>query len=192
MGYTGFFDSKTSRSIVRPLERTHERGTWKGHALTTHFLLAILPKHESHSLELASSPCHVRKSQRYSQKSGTEDSQTKHFNQEECVEASPTDLVRTLLNRGKAGVKKSVLVEGGDYPIAVCIAGANDHDAKLLKATVEAVVVKKPVPTPQDAQHLYDNPTGHAAAEQCDCQAHIKRNCSCHSLTVASCRESRL
>lgn len=65
-------------------------------------------------------------------------------------------------------------------PLAVCIAGANVHDAKLLKATLEAVVVEKPVPTPEEPQHLcldrgYDNPTGRAAAEQCDYQAHIKR-----------------
>ena len=46
--------------------------------------------------------------------------------------------------------------------LAVCIAGADVHDAKLLRATLEAVVVERPQPTEEEPQHLcldkgYDN-----------------------------------
>jgi putative transposase len=52
----------------------------------------------------------------------------------------------------------------------VVIAGANVHDTKLLRQTIEAVVVQRPRPTARRPQHLcldkgYDNPTGHQAAE---------------------------
>lgn len=54
------------------------------------------------------------------------------------------------------------------------VAAANVHDAKLLEATIESIVVERPEPTEQDPQHLcldkgYDNPTGRQAA--C-CQGH--------------------
>lgn len=73
-----------------------------------------------------------------------------------------------------------MLVEGAGGPLAICIAGANVHDAKLLQATVEAVVVERPQPTLEQPQHLcldkgYDNPTGQNAAEQAGYTPHIKR-----------------
>lgn len=48
------------------------------------------------------------------------------------------------------------------------VAGATVHDTKLLAATLEAVVVERPIPTEEEPQHLcldkaYDNPTGEAA-----------------------------
>ncbi len=73
-----------------------------------------------------------------------------------------------------------MLVEGGGYPLSVCIAGANVHDAKLLEATLDAVVVEKPAPDPSEPPHLcldkgYDNPSGRDAVERAGYQAHIKR-----------------
>lgn len=57
------------------------------------------------------------------------------------------------------------------------VAGANVHDAKLLKATVEAIVVERPDPQ-QTEQHLcldkgYDNPCGHDAVEQHGYVGHV-------------------
>ena len=53
---------------------------------------------------------------------------------------NPTD-------RGKAGSKRSLLVDGEGGPLSVVLAGANVHDTKLLEATLEAIVVERPQPT---------------------------------------------
>jgi putative transposase len=62
----------------------------------------------------------------------------------------------------------------------VVVAGANVHDTKLLAATLDAIVVERPQPTPEQVQHLcldkgYDNPTGEAAAADRHYQPHIRR-----------------
>jgi putative transposase len=72
-------------------------------------------------------------------------------------------------DRGKNGTKTSLLVEGQGGPLGVVIDGANIPDSQLLQATIEAVVVERPEPTPKAPQHLcldkgFDNPTGHQAA----------------------------
>jgi len=59
------------------------------------------------------------------------------------------------------------------------VAGANVHDTKLLAATIEALVIERPLPQ-EGAQHLcldkgYDNPTGHQAATGARYQPHIRR-----------------
>jgi putative transposase len=59
------------------------------------------------------------------------------------------------------------------------IAGANVHDTKLLRATIEAIVVERPEPTPQQPQHLcldagFDNPTGRQTAQEKNYVAHIR------------------
>jgi putative transposase len=89
------------------------------------------------------------------------------------VGPNPTD-------RGKKGVKRSALVEADGGPLAVVIAGANVPDAKLLAQTIEAIVVARPEPTPEQPQHLlldkgYDNPTGHQVAADYHYQPHIRR-----------------
>ncbi len=86
---------------------------------------------------------------------------------------NPTD-------RAKAGTKRSILVEADGGPLIVVVSGANVHDTKLLKATLEAVVVERPLPTQQSPQHLcldkaYDNPTGHGTVAEYDYQPHIRR-----------------
>lgn len=60
------------------------------------------------------------------------------------------------------------------------VAGANVHDTKLLKATIESIVVERPEPTEKAPQHLcldkgYDNPTGHTTAVQASYAPHIRR-----------------
>ena len=86
---------------------------------------------------------------------------------------NPTD-------RAKAGTKKSILVEADGGPLSVVVAGANVHDTKLLRETLEAVVVERPQPTEEEPQHLcldkaYDNPTGHKTVAEYDYQPHIRR-----------------
>jgi putative transposase len=71
-------------------------------------------------------------------------------------------------------------VEGEGGPLSVVVAGANVHDTRLLKATLEAIVVERPQPTQERPQHLcldkgYDNPTGRQAAAEHDYVAHIQR-----------------
>lgn len=80
---------------------------------------------------------------------------------------------------GKNGTKRSLLVEGGGRPLAHVIAGANVHDAKLLRATLDAVVVGRPAAQVVQ-EHLcldkgYDNPSGREAARGARYVPHIRR-----------------
>jgi putative transposase len=86
---------------------------------------------------------------------------------------NPTD-------RGKMGTKKSLVVDGDGGPLGVVIAGANVLERYLLKATIEAIVVERPEPTPERPQHLsldkgYDNETGERAAVEAKYTPHIRR-----------------
>jgi putative transposase len=72
-----------------------------------------------------------------------------------------------------------VLTEADGGPLAVVVAGANVHDAKLLEDTIAAVVVERPRPDEVPEQHLcldkgYDNPTGRAAASSGGHVPHIR------------------
>lgn len=77
-------------------------------------------------------------------------------------------------------MKRSLLVEAGGGPLAVVVAGANVLDAKLLAATLDAIVIERPQPTQEQPQHLcldkgYDNPYGRQAAAEHGYVAHIRR-----------------
>lgn len=77
-------------------------------------------------------------------------------------------------------MKRSIVVEAQGGPLGVVTAGANVHDAKLLKPTLEAIVVQRPQPTTRRRQHLcldkgYDNPSGRAAAAAHGYVPHIRR-----------------
>jgi len=93
--------------------------------------------------------------------------------QDECVGKNPTD-------RGKQGVKKSLLVEAAGGPLAVAISGANTPDAQLLAVTLDAVVVERPQPSQQEPQNLsldkaYDNLTVQAVVCERGYTPHIRR-----------------
>lgn len=60
---------------------------------------------------------------------------------------NPTD-------RGKGGVKRSLLTEGRGLPLSIVIDGANRHDMKLLQPTLEALEVPRPAPTAAHPQGL--------------------------------------
>lgn len=64
---------------------------------------------------------------------------------EEKTGPNPTD-------RGKDGVKRSLLTEGHGVPIGLVVAGANRTDMKLVRATLESIVVERPEPTPDQPQ----------------------------------------
>jgi len=75
-------------------------------------------------------------------------------------------------------VKRSLLVEGHGYPLAVVVAAANRPDDQLLNATIEAMVPERPEPEPDWPQHLcldagYDTPTGWEATIDLDYYPHI-------------------
>ena len=85
---------------------------------------------------------------------------------------NPTD-------RGKKGTKKSLLTDGDGGPLGVVIAGANVVEQKLLKETIEAIVVERPDPEEVE-QNLcldkgYDNPRGREAAAEAGYVPHIRR-----------------
>jgi putative transposase len=61
---------------------------------------------------------------------------------------NPTD-------RGKSRVKRSVLTEGQGIPISMVIDGANRHDMKLVRPTIEGLVVERP-----DGEHIVAAGTG--------------------------------
>ena len=58
---------------------------------------------------------------------------------------NPTD-------RGKRGVKRSLLTEAQGIPVGLAVAGANRHDMKLLRATVDSLPVPRPTPSPERPQ----------------------------------------
>ena len=60
---------------------------------------------------------------------------------------NPTD-------RAKSGVKRSVLTEGHGVPIGLAVEGANRHDMKMTRATVESLIVERPKPTHKRKQHM--------------------------------------
>jgi transposase len=61
---------------------------------------------------------------------------------------------RNPTDRGKSGVKRSVLTEGRGVPIAVAIEGANRHDMKLTCPTLAGIVVERPEPTEAKPQGM--------------------------------------
>ncbi len=60
---------------------------------------------------------------------------------------NPTD-------RGKSGVKRSVLTEAQGIPVGLAVDGAHRHDMKLVRATVEGVPVQRPTPSAEQPQGL--------------------------------------
>ena len=86
--------------------------------------------------------------------------------------ANPTD-------RGKRGTKRSTLCEGHGLPMAIEVAGANVPDMKLAAPTLDAYVIARPQPTPEQPQHLcldagYDYDLPRYAAAQRGYTVHIR------------------
>jgi putative transposase len=60
---------------------------------------------------------------------------------------NPTD-------RGKGGVKRSLLTEASGIPLAREIDGANRHDMKRVEGTLSQLMIKRPTPSPEKPQGL--------------------------------------
>src|SRR5437879_13447979 len=60
---------------------------------------------------------------------------------------NPTD-------RSKSGTKRSLLVDGKGVPLGVVVDGANRHDMKMTKATLQSIVIDRPEPTVKSQQHM--------------------------------------
>jgi transposase len=63
------------------------------------------------------------------------------------VGKNPTD-------RGKVGTKRSVLTDGGGVPLGLAVEGANRHDSKMARATIESIPVERPEPSPATPQGI--------------------------------------
>lgn len=61
---------------------------------------------------------------------------------------------RNPTDRGKQGVKRSLLTDGNGIPLSVAIDGANRHDMKLVEATLLGMIVGLPEPTEEQQQHM--------------------------------------
>lgn len=60
---------------------------------------------------------------------------------------NPTD-------RAKSGVKRSLLTEGHGVPLGVAVEGAQRHDMKLVRPTIESLVVQRPEPNEEQPQGM--------------------------------------
>ena len=81
---------------------------------------------------------------------------------------NPTD-------RGKRGVKRSLLTDAQGIPVGLAVAGANRHDMKLVRATVNRL----PAPCPEHPQGLcrdkgYDFAEVHRTLDEFGFTAHIR------------------
>ena len=85
---------------------------------------------------------------------------------------NPTD-------RAKSGVKRSLLTEAAGIPVAVAVDGANRHDVKLVRETLEQIEVKRPRPTKKSPQGLcmdkaYDSDEVRELVKEFGFTAHIR------------------
>ena len=60
---------------------------------------------------------------------------------------NPTD-------RGKRGVKRSLLTEAQGIPVGLALAGANRHDMKLVRARLESLPAPRPAPSAAHPQGM--------------------------------------
>ena len=85
---------------------------------------------------------------------------------------NPTD-------RGKAGVKRSVLTEGHGVPIGAANRQATRRDMKLVRATIASIVVERPAPTEERPQGMgldkgYDDDDVRTTVREVGFTAHIR------------------
>jgi transposase len=86
---------------------------------------------------------------------------------------------RNPTDRGKSGVKRSLLTEGHGVPIGLVVEGANRHDMKLVRATVESLVAARPTPTVEHPQGMcldagYDYDEVYAVLKEYSFTAHVR------------------
>ena len=72
-----------------------------------------------------------------------------------------------------------MLTEGHGVPVGVAVDGANRHDMKLVRATIESIVVERPQPTEEEPQGMcldkgYDFDEVRSTLEEFGFTAHIR------------------
>ena len=82
-------------------------------------------------------------------------------------------------NRGKSGVKPSLLTEADGIPVGLAVDGANRHDMKLVRATLDSFPVPRPAPTLERPPSLcldkgYDYEEVRRTLEEFGFTAHIR------------------
>ena len=87
---------------------------------------------------------------------------------------------RNPTDRGKRGVKRSIVTDGRGVPLGVAVAGANCVDFKMAKATIESIPVRRPPVEETGKQHMcldkgYDYPEIDEWMETFQFTAHIAR-----------------
>ena len=85
---------------------------------------------------------------------------------------NPTD-------RGKSGTKRSVLTDGRGVPLGLAVDGANRHDFKLTRETIESIAVERPDAPPDAPQGMcldkgYDYNEVRELLDEFGCTAHIR------------------
>jgi putative transposase len=79
----------------------------------------------------------------------------------EKVGKNPTD-------PGKIGTTRRLLTDGGGVPIGLAVAGANRHDFKLARETLESIPVQRPEPPPATRlPRRRAGPPTHSGASPC-------------------------
>ena len=86
---------------------------------------------------------------------------------------------RNPTDRGKRGVKRSLLTEGRGVPVGLSVDGANRHDMKLVDSTLGSIPVERPTPSSDEPQHLsldkgYDYDAVRATVAAYGYTAHIR------------------
>ena len=61
---------------------------------------------------------------------------------------------RNPTDRGKGGVKRSVLTEAQGIPVGAALDGANRNDFKLTRQTIDSIPVERPAPTAAQPQGM--------------------------------------
>jgi putative transposase len=82
-------------------------------------------------------------------------------------------------HRRKPGTKRSLLVEGNGIPVGLTVDGANRHDMKLTKPTLESIAVERPEPTRHQPQNIcmdkgYDYAEVHELLQEWGYTIHIR------------------
>jgi putative transposase len=86
---------------------------------------------------------------------------------------------RNPTDRGKRGVKRRLLTEGPGVPVGLAVDGANRHDIKLVRTTIESSVVERSEATEDQPQGMcldkgYDYDEVREILEEFGFTAHIK------------------
>ena len=81
-------------------------------------------------------------------------------------------------DRSKSGTKRSILVDGKGVPLGLSVDGANRHDMKMSKATLQGIIIYRPEPTMRSKRHIcldkgYDFPEVYELLEEYGYTIHI-------------------